>query len=117
MLNIEIKGKTYPLATTLRVAYEIQGQHNHAPYAEVFKGLAKMTLEDQVGIVYASFKCANPEVAKDMTRGDFLNYCLDNLNLKELMNQLKEIVAGIMGEEVEDTDAPKQMSIDEASGN
>ena len=117
MLNIKIKGKTYPLATTLRVAYEIQGQHNHAPYAEVFKGLAEMTLEDQVGIVYASFKCANPEVAKDMTRGDFLNYCLDNLNLKELMNQLKEIVAGIMGEEVEEAVTPQRLSLDEASGN
>ena len=115
MLSINIKGKKYNLATTLRVAYEIQGQHNHAPYTEIFKGLAEMTLEDQVGIVYASFKCANAEDAKTITRNEFLTYCLDNLNLKELMDILKAIVAGIMGEEVEE--APEQAAVDGTSGN
>ena len=58
MLSINYMGTDFPLATTLRVAYNVQGQHNHKPYTEVFKDIGDMTVEDQLGIIYCSFKCA-----------------------------------------------------------
>lgn len=102
MLTICIKNRDYPLATTLRVAYEIQGQHNHKPYAEVFRGIADMGVEQQVGIVYAAFKCANPEEAKEINLKAFQEHCYDTLNLKDLMSLLQGVVKGIMGEEESD---------------
>lgn len=32
---IKLNGTEYPLATTLRVAYKIQGQHNHKAYSKI----------------------------------------------------------------------------------
>ena len=94
-----INGTEYPLATTLRVAYKIQGQHNHKPYTEVFKQMGDMHVEDQIGIMYASFECANPQEAIMIKRKDFENYYLDNYNLKDLMDQLQGVIKGIMGED------------------
>lgn len=97
MTTTVIKGTTYDLATTLRVAYTVQGMHNHKPYTEVFKNLGDMTIEQQVGILYAAFKVANPEVAKTISEIDFLNYYLDNYTLKAVMDQLQAVVQGILG--------------------
>lgn len=115
-MTITINGTEYSLSTTLRVAYKVQGQHNHKPYTEVFQGLGDMTLEQQINILYASFQCANPEAAKEITSQKFLDYYLDNYNLKIVMDQLQAVVKGIMGTEDEDMDnAPTTESSDSAS--
>lgn len=92
---VTINGVEYPLATTLRVAYKVQGQHNHKAYSKIFSEIGDMTLEDQIGILFVSFQVANPEV--QMTRTQFLDYYLDNFNLKVVMDQVKEVIQGIMG--------------------
>ena len=108
MLSINYMGTDFPLATTLRVAYNVQGQHNHKPYTEVFKDIGDMTVEDQLGIIYCSFKCANPDTI--VTREQFQNYLLDNMNLKDMLDVLQDIIKGIMG-----TSDEKEASAD--SGN
>lgn len=115
-----IYGKEYELSTTLRVAYKVQGQHNHKPYTEVFQGLGDMTLEQQINILYASFQCANPDAAKEITAQKFLDYYLDNYNLKVVMDQLQAVVKGIMGTEGDDvaSDAPAGEAVSgESQGN
>ena len=92
---VSINSVDYPLATTLRVAYKVQGQHNHKAYSKVFAEIGDMTLEDQIGILYAAFQVANPEVL--MTRQQFLDYYLDHFNLKIVMDQVKDVIQGIMG--------------------
>lgn len=115
-MTTTINGTEYSLSTTLRVAYKVQGQHNHKPYTEVFQGLGDMTLEQQINILYASFQCANPEAAKEITSQKFLDYYLDNYNLKIVMDQLQAVVKGIMGTEDEDMgNAPTTESSDSAS--
>lgn len=98
-----IDGQEYELSTKLRVAYLVQGQHNHKAYADVFKDIGDMTVEDQIGIIYCAFTVANPEAAFKYTRKVFQDYYLDNFNLKDLLDQLQSIIKGIMGQ---DTDAP-----------
>ncbi len=127
MLSIVIEGTEYNLATTLRVAFNVQGQHNHKPYTEVFKDIGNMNVQDQIGIVYAAFTCANPGVVNFKTgkseptisRKSFEDYFLDNYNLKDLMDKLQEIIQGIMGTEVDEnapaTQEPSEES--EAEGN
>ena len=96
MITTIVNGKEYDLATTLRVAYLVQGQHNHKPYSEVFSGIGDMVLEDQIGILYCAFKVANPDEAKFIKREDFFNSYLDNFTLKEVMDQLEKVIKGIM---------------------
>ena len=98
MLTVQINGVEYPLANTLRVAYKIQGQHNHKPYTEVFKAIGDMHLEDQIGILYAAFECANPTEVFRIKRQDFLDSYLDTYNLKDMMGHIKDVIKGIMGE-------------------
>lgn len=98
-LTVTLMDREYPVATTLRVAYKIQGQHNHKPYAEVFRRMGDMHVEDQIGIMYAAFECANPDEAKFISRNKFQEYYLDHYNLKDLMDQLQAVIKGIMGED------------------
>ena len=95
--SVVLDGKTYELATTLRVAYRVQGQNNHKPYSEVFANIGDMPLEDQVGILYEAFWCANPTARTQYTRQQFLEEYLDRYNVKQMMLQLKAVIQGIMG--------------------
>lgn len=97
-MEVIIHGTEYTLATTLRVAYKVQGQHNHKAYSKIFAEIGDMTLQDQIGILYAAFQVANPE--SKMTKDEFMNYYLDNYNLKVVMDQVKEIIQGVMGTEM-----------------
>lgn len=112
-LTVIINGIEYPLATTLRVAYKIQGQHNHKPYTEVFRQMSDMHVEDQIGIMYAAFECANPQETFKIKRKDFEEYYLDNYNLKDLMNQLQGVIKGIMGEDFFDENTSDKDNTDE----
>ena len=94
---IKLNGTEYSLATTLRVAYKIQGQHNHKAYSKIFSEVGDMSLEDQIGMLYAAFQVANPEVK--VLQQAFLDNYLDNYNLKVLMDHIKELIQGIMGTE------------------
>ena len=97
MLSINLFGQEYALSNKLRVAYRVQGQHDHKPYTEVFSGVGDMPIEDQIGIIYESFWCANPEARDKISRQQFLEEDLDKYDVKALMEQLKEIIQGIMG--------------------
>lgn len=97
MLSINLFGQEYALSNKLRVAYRVQGQHDHKSYTEVFSGVGDMPIEDQIGIVYESFWCANPEARDKISRQRFLEEYLDKYDVKALMEQLKEIIQGIMG--------------------
>ena len=98
-MNIVLNDIEYPLATNLRVAYLVQNRNNHKPYSEVFQSMGDMVLEDQISIIHCSFVVANPE-AKDMwPLQRFMDYCLDNMNLKDLLKTLEALVKGIMGED------------------
>ena len=95
MVTTTINGVEYPLATTLRVAYQVQGQHNHKSYSKVFADIGDMCIEDQIGILFCAFQVGNPDV--QMLKQAFLNYYLDNMNLKQIMDQLKAVIQEITG--------------------
>lgn len=109
-ITMEFRGQVYPLSTTLRVAYEVQGQHNHKPYAQVFEGMGDMLVEEQIGIIWAAFKCANKEVlaAANINQKMFLEEFLDTYNLKDLMELLEQVVGGIMGEDLSEKKKEKE---------
>lgn len=97
-ITLKLGTKEYTLATTLRVAYVLQGMNNHKPYLDIFKEIDKLTLEKQVEFLYAAYTvAASTEV---MSKEEFLNECLDNLNLSEIMNCIMQIIAGITGKEI-----------------
>lgn len=104
MVTTTINGVDYELATTLRVAYKVQGQHNHTPYSKVFSDIGDMCIEDQIGILYCAFQVGNPNSI--MSKQSFVDYYLDNMNLKQIMDQLKQVIQEITG--FEESDVPTE---------
>lgn len=95
MVTTTINGAEYTLATSLRVAYKVQGQHNHKPYSKVFADIGDMCIEDQIGILFCAFQVGNPDVL--LTKQTFVDYYLDHMNLKQIMDQLKAVIQEITG--------------------
>lgn len=106
VVTTTINGTEYELSTKLKVAYMVQGCHNHKPYLEIFQDVAKMTLERQIEILFVAFQVANPEVAMTFNQKAFLNYYLENYNLKTVMSQLQSVIKGITGED----EAPEEQN-------
>lgn len=101
-LKVIIYGREYNLASTLRVAYKVQGQNGHKPYSEVFEQIGNMTIEKQIQILYAAFEVANPMATNEITQIKFLDWYLDNYNLTQVMDQLKAVISGIMGKDFDE---------------
>lgn len=96
-ITIKLGDQTYTLATTLRVAYILQGMNGHKSYLDIFKEIDKMTLEKQIEFLYAAYTVGtNKEL---MSKDEFLNMCLDNLDLSDVMNYIKQIISGITGKD------------------
>lgn len=113
MVTAKINGMEYELATTLRVAYKVQGQHNHKPYSKVFAEIGDMTIEDQIGVLFCAFQVANPDVL--MSKQTFVDYYLDHLNLKQIMDQLRAVIQEITG--FDEAKASESASASGAKGN
>lgn len=107
MATITLNGFSYELACNLRVAYVIQGQHNHKAYSEILSKVGSLTLEEQLDVLYAAFSVGNPDAAKTISKDAFRTYFLDdpNFNVYALITLLKQVIAGIMGKSVEELDA------------
>lgn len=103
--EIVIKGVTYPLATTLRVAYKIQGMNDHKPYLELFQDLPNMPVEKQVEFIYAAFECANPG---KFTVVEFSDCLMDTMNVSDMLDTLRAITNGIMGVDEDEKDRDKE---------
>lgn len=101
-ISTKINGTSYDLATTLRVAYEVQGKHNHESYMKIFRRIGEMTLEEQIDIIYVAFKIANKEIAKTFSDVMFREYYLDNYTVSDITDQLNHIVAGILGKDLDE---------------
>lgn len=113
--SININGQSYTIATTLRVAYELQGMNNHKPYLDIFKEIEKMTIEKQIDFMYAGYKIAN---AMPMSQQEFRDMCLDNLDLMSIMNCIKSIIEGITGQKADkDEDTEEVSSTEENEKN
>lgn len=102
--TIDICGETLALAANLRVAYMVQGCNGHKPYTQVFQELGEMPIEKQIEIIYVAAKVADPTLPKRIPQQKFLDYCLDNYNVKQILDNLKYITHGSLGIDDEDVD-------------
>ena len=105
--SININGQSYTIATTLRVAYELQGMNNHKPYLDIFKEIEKMTIEKQIDFMYAGYKIAN---VMPMSQQEFRDMCLDNLDLMSIMDCIKSIIEGITGQKADKGEDTEEVS-------
>lgn len=106
-ISVKIGDNEYILATTLRVAYILQGMNNHKSYLDIFKEIDKLTLEKQIEFMYAAYTVATPE---SISKEEFLNVCLDNLNLSDIMKCIKDIISGITGKNIDEKITEPQSS-------
>ena len=100
--TLTVGSKKYELSTSLRVAYVLQGMNNHKPYLEIFQNLDKMAIEQQIKFLYAAYSVA----AKDAVVVDedvFINECLDNLTLQEVLGAVQQLISGITGKSIDET--------------
>ena len=91
-VTINYGGSTYPLATTLRVAYAIQGKFNHKPFNQIFQEIDNLGIDGQLKLLYTAFNLANPNVA---TEQEFINYWLDHGNLSAISVTMAKLIEGI----------------------
>lgn len=99
--KLAVGKKKYELSTSLRVAYVLQGMNNHKPYLEIFQNLDKMAIEQQIKFLYAAYSVAakdNAVVDEDV----FINECLDNLTLQEVLGAVQQLISGITGKSIDE---------------
>lgn len=108
MLTMRLQGEEFPLSSKLRVAYIIQGQHGHKPYIEIFENLQTMPLQDQIRILFAAFKVANPDLCVQpgqrnvgvglWTEQAFIDAVLDDedISLGSMLNLVRDLLQALM---------------------
>jgi len=95
-VTIRIKDQDVTLATTLRVAYNIQSKFGHKPYMEIFAGINDLGVEKQITILYEAYRIANKDAVTKLSEVEFQNEILDTMGAVELSLLLTELVNSIM---------------------
>lgn len=95
-LKMTVKGIEVNLATTLRVAYNIQSKFGHKPYTQIFAGMHDLDINDQVKMLFEAYMVGNPKNEANLTELDFRNEILDGVGGVELTFLLTELVNGVM---------------------
>jgi hypothetical protein len=93
MLEITLKDKKYDIDDTLEVAYEMQTDFDK-PYTEVFAGMKRSYLQDQIKVIYTAFRILNPGV---FTYEQFFKLVLKEWNLNVILDKVNTIMANITG--------------------
>jgi len=98
MNNVVIKlgGTEYPMCTTLRAAYAIQGKFGHKPYTQIFKDFNTMDLESQIKMLYAAYELANKDSGSLMSLSKFQEAILDEYGLLDLFDVVNDLMECIM---------------------
>lgn len=95
-VTIRVKDQEVKLASTLRVAFNVQSKFGHKPYMEIFAGINDLGVDKQITILYEAYKVANRDEETKLSEVEFLNEILDNIGAVELTLLLSELVNSIM---------------------
>lgn len=95
-ITIKVKDQEVKLASTLRVAFNVQSKFGHKPYMEIFAGINDLGVDKQITILYEAYKVANRDEETKLSEVEFLNEILDNIGAVELTLLLSELVNSIM---------------------
>lgn len=95
-VTIRVKDQEVKLASTLRVAFNVQSKFGHKPYMEIFAGINDLGVDKQITILYEAYKVANRDEETKLSEVEFLNEVLDNIGAVELTLLLSELVNSIM---------------------
>lgn len=95
-VTIRVKDQEVKLASTLRVAFNVQSKFGHKPYMEIFAGINDLGVDKQITILYEAYKVANRDEETKLSEVEFLNEILDNMGAVELTLLLTELVNSIM---------------------
>ena len=91
---IELSGKEYEIAKSLRVAFEMQKDFGKLPYMKIFEEITDRPLEDQIKMIYVAFRIKNPNV---MTKDEFIDLVLDEWTLDGVWDVINKLMNAITG--------------------
>lgn len=94
MVHVEIAGKDYELADTLRVIYDIKDITGAKNLREALQSLTALDVDDQIKLLYAAYKANknNPT----MSANDFKDLILDNCGVFAITDMFNDLANGLM---------------------
>lgn len=116
MVKMKLGSQTIELATTLRVAFEMQKITGAKSVQAALNDMQSLGLEGQLSLMYAAYKAANRNV-QIMSENDFKDKIQDNcgiLTIAEVVNQITDglLYAGMSPEEA----AAKKIETEKLAG-
>lgn len=94
MVHVEIAGKNYELADTLRVVYAIKDITGAKNLREALQSLTALDVDDQIKLLYAAYKANKNNPA--MTQEEFKDLILDNCGVFAIVDMVNDLANGLM---------------------
>ena len=94
MVHVEIAGKNYELADTLRVVYAIKDITGAKNLREALQSLTALDVDDQIKLLYAAYKANKNNPA--MSQEEFKDLILDNCGVFAIMDMVNDLANGLM---------------------
>lgn len=113
MQKIIVDGKSYELADTMRVLYELRDITKAKNIREAMASLTSLDVDGQIKLLYIAYKIKAKDAA--MSEEDFTNMLLDNCGVFAIVDAASNLIealmySGMSPEEVES----KKMQVVEA---
>lgn len=93
MITKTIGSEDFNFSDTLRVVYELRGPFNVKTFQEVLEKFKGMSFEEQLALLYTSYKCVNPS---GLSQDDFTGKLFDNLGILAVADLASQIAEGLI---------------------
>lgn len=101
--TLTLDGTPFILATTLRVAFEIQRQFGNRAYMDVFKEIGSRPIEHQIKFIYTSYVQGLKGTGQTaMPLAIFQDCLLDNFSIMQIVDCIQAIIEGITKGDMDD---------------
>lgn len=96
MVQLEMDGKVYDLATTLRVVYSLKDITKAKSLQESVNSISKLDLDGQIDLIYAAYKAGGGKNDVTITRTNFMDMILDTQGILAISNIVNKLADGLL---------------------
>ncbi len=96
MVQLTMGGKTYELATSLRVVYALKDLTKAKSLQEAINSISQLDMEGQIGLLYAAYKAGGGKTDTATTKVQFEDAILDNLGILAISDAINKLADGLL---------------------
>lgn len=96
MVQLKMNGKTYELATSLRVVYALKDLTKAKTLQEAINSIGQLDMDGQLELLFAAYKAGGGKNDNTITKEEFMDTLIDTQGVFAIADTVNKIADGLL---------------------